>query len=350
MAPELRTRKASASTQKPAAKPKETGAAKRKAADEASPIAPKKTKSVKPEVVSKKPSKKSKPVPEVIETAPAAASDDEHAFSDEDEDQALALAGVSDSEDDEAEVKDGAAFKEGQDVGKAPTPSKEVEKAAKDGKGTKDGSAVVYIGRIPHGFYEHEMKSYFCQFGDITRLRLSRNKRTGASKHFAFVEFSDESTAEIVSKTMNNYLLFGHLLKCRLVPKAQVHESLFKGANKRYKAIPHNKIAGYNLKKPLSEDKWAAKIEKENEKRAKKAEKLKALGYEFEAPELATAIAPKEVEALEGEEKDAPKAIEAAPEASEPEEDLAVKKPAKASKQDGAKAAKKAKKPKKAKA
>jgi nucleolar protein 15 len=112
-------------------------------------------------------------------------------------------------------------------------------------------------------------------------------------------------------------MLFGHLLKCRLVPKAQVHESLFKGANKRFKAIPQNKIQGNKLKKPLSEDQWAAKISKENQKRAKKADKLKALGYEFEAPTLKTAIASRGTESLEESKEEAPKAIEAAPEAKE---------------------------------
>jgi len=36
---------------------------------------------------------------------------------------------------------------------------------------------VVYLSRIPHGFYEDQLRAYFSQFGDITRLRLSRNKK-----------------------------------------------------------------------------------------------------------------------------------------------------------------------------
>ena len=36
---------------------------------------------------------------------------------------------------------------------------------------------MIYLGRVPHGFYEEQMKSYFTQFGDVTRLRLSRNKK-----------------------------------------------------------------------------------------------------------------------------------------------------------------------------
>ena len=39
---------------------------------------------------------------------------------------------------------------------------------------------VVYLGRIAHGFYEEEMKGYFSQFGEVTRVRLSRSKKASA--------------------------------------------------------------------------------------------------------------------------------------------------------------------------
>lgn len=352
MAPELRARRASSSSQKSTPKAKAAAAPKRKAAEDASPVVVKKTKAVKAETPAKKATKASKAAKKVEEpveepTEPVTA-DEEHPFSDDEEqDQALALAGVSDSEDDEA-VDESAVFKEGQDVGKAPV-AKAGAKSKKAGKGGKEDKGVVYIGRIPHGFYERQMHEYFGQFGDISRLRLSRNKKTGQSKHFAFIEFADESTAEYVVKSMNNYLLFGHLLKCRIVPNAQVHDDLFKGAGKRYKAIPSNKIEANKLKKPLSEGEWATKISIENSKRAQKAKKLSALGYDFDAPQLKDAVAPT-AEAIEAAEEEAPKTIEAAPAAAEPEAaaDEEVE-PVKATKQNGAKGGKKAKKPAKPK-
>lgn len=36
---------------------------------------------------------------------------------------------------------------------------------------------VISLGRIPHGFYEDEMKRYFSQFGTVTRLKLYRSKK-----------------------------------------------------------------------------------------------------------------------------------------------------------------------------
>jgi nucleolar protein 15 len=48
----------------------------------------------------------------------------------------------------------------------------------------KEEPGVVYIGRIPHGFYEKQMKAYFAQFGKVKRLRLSRSKRVRPSGFF----------------------------------------------------------------------------------------------------------------------------------------------------------------------
>lgn len=223
MAPELRARKSAgnydwshfillpltdsgsaASLKQTTPKSKDAAPVKRKAAEDASPVVTKKTKAVKADSAAKKGSKK-QPTEPTIADEERPVSDDE-----QDNDQALALAGVSDSEDD-AVVDDKAAFKEGQDVGEAPVASKAVEKAGKSSRSGKEDKAVVYIGRIPHGFFERQMHEYFGQFGEITRLRLSRNKKTGQSKHFAFIEFAEESTAEYVAKSMNNVSFGAHI-------------------------------------------------------------------------------------------------------------------------------------------
>jgi nucleolar protein 15 len=232
-----------------------------------------------------------KPAEETHIEVPEEDSDSEN----EEEDNVQALVAQIDPEDDDG-AKNKSLFKPGQDVGKAP----KIAKNAKGANAADEEPGVIYVGRIPHGFYEHEMKQYFSQFGPITKLRLSRNKKTGASKHFAFVEFAEASTADIVAKTMDNYLLFGHILKCKVLPKEQIHEDLFKGANKRFKKVPWNKMAGKKLEKPLSETAWKGKISREKNKRAQQAEKLKALGYDFAPPDLKDAPAPAAIENGDG--------------------------------------------------
>ena len=40
-----------------------------------------------------------------------------------------------------------------------------------------DGHAVVYVGHLPQGFNEEELRGFFSQFGDITNLRVARSKK-----------------------------------------------------------------------------------------------------------------------------------------------------------------------------
>ncbi|TEA20121.1 putative RNA-binding protein [Colletotrichum sidae] len=327
---------------------------KRKAApEEASPVATKKQKAAKATPKSKKSAKAAEPVKEaepeateeeVVEEAETSVIPVEEGDSDDEIDADLqALAAGLDPED--APAGDGTVFKTGQDVGKVPKFDKKQKK-----NGAKEEPGVVFISRLPHGFYEHELRGYFSQFGPIKRLRLARNKKTGASKHWAFIEFAEESTAEIVCKTMDSYLLFGHILKVKAVPRDSVHADLWKGANKRFKKIPWNKMAASKIAEKKTESDWTHKVSREEKKRLERAEKLKALGYDFEAPKLKEAVAPPpEPMAIDAPEET--KAIEAAPEKEEPapaaaEEEEAVEEKPKATKSK----AKKGGKAKKAKA
>lgn len=176
----------------------------------------------------------------------------------------------------------------------AATPQKPSTSATKSKPSSSDAEKVpgtIWLNRIPHGFYEHQLRHYFSQFGPITRLRLSRNKRTGASKHYAFIEFAAKSVADIAARTMNNYLLYGHLLKCELVSDERLaamdHEGgLWRGANRRFRAVPRNMLERKALAEPKDEDVWEKKVERERKKRERLGERLKRMGYEFEVPEV----------------------------------------------------------------
>ncbi|KAH9063954.1 hypothetical protein EDB87DRAFT_1673290 [Lactarius vividus] len=141
------------------------------------------------------------------------------------------------------------------DVGSLPTISRDdatvkrkLEKAKR-----KAQTGVVYLGRIPHGFYENQMRTYFSQFGDISRLRLSRNKKTGRSKHYGFIEFASGPVAQIVAETMDNYLLMGHILTCKVIPKDEVHPELWVGANRKWRVVPTYRLTQAQHNKPRSE-------------------------------------------------------------------------------------------------
>jgi nucleolar protein 15 len=130
------------------------------------------------------------------------------------------------------------------------------------------------------------MRSYFSQFGTITRLRLARNRKTGQSKHYAFIEFEDAEVADIVQRVMDKYLLFSALLQVRRISPDDVRENLFKGANTRFKKIPWGDIQARGLKMPAERELWERRILREEQRREKKKKINDEYGYDFEMPNL----------------------------------------------------------------
>jgi nucleolar protein 15 len=153
-------------------------------------------------------------------------------------------------------------------------------------KQLENASPVLYIGRIPHGFYEKEMEAYFGQFGTVKRLRIARNKKTGKSRHFGYIEFESPEVAKIVADTMHNYLLFEHLLQVFVVPSEHVHPRLWKGFNYRYKPVDSLQIERerHDKERTLAEHrKLIDRVMKRDQKRRKRIE---AAGIEYECPKI----------------------------------------------------------------
>ncbi|KAI4902575.1 hypothetical protein NFI96_033935 [Prochilodus magdalenae] len=105
---------------------------------------------------------------------------------------------------------------------------------------------VVYVGHLPQALAEPQLKSYFSQFGKVLRLRLSRSKKTGRSKGYAFVEFGCDEVAKIVAEAMNNYLMGERLIKCEVIPPEKVHEKLFVGSQKKFLKPSQPAVSRYN--------------------------------------------------------------------------------------------------------
>uniref|UniRef100_V9KVN0 MKI67 FHA domain-interacting nucleolar phosphoprotein-like protein n=1 Tax=Callorhinchus milii TaxID=7868 RepID=V9KVN0_CALMI len=153
-------------------------------------------------------------------------------------------------------------------------------------------SGVIYLGHVPKGFFEPQIKKYFSQFGTVNRVRLSRSKKTGNSKGYAFVEFDCDEVARIVAETMNNYLFGERLLKCQVLPPEKIHPQLFKGSEKLFTKPIYPAVGRYNKKRnQKDQEKMATNlIEKEGRLRKRLAEK----GIDYDFPGFA-AVIPKKI-------------------------------------------------------
>lgn len=207
------------------------------------------------------------------EAAPAAESENEFSDFSGFEDFSGLDSTDDEKEPEEAPVDEGVNAKEKSKVGQLAKKATKNVKASAD-----DKSGVVYVGRIPHGFYEPQLRQYLEQFGTISNLRISRNKKTGASKHFGFIEFASKEVAQIVCETMNNYLLFGHLLKVNMMDPSQVHPELFVGANKHYHAIPWDLVNKQRADRKHSREYWEEKQQDFEDMKKKKKQELAEMG------------------------------------------------------------------------
>lgn len=148
-------------------------------------------------------------------------------------------------------------------------------------KGHQLNPGVIYVGHLPVGLFEAELKAYFEQFGKVMRLRLSRSKKTGGSKGYAFVEFDCDEVAKIVAETMNNYLMGERLIQAHVVPPEKVHEKLFAGSQRMFTKPKQPCVSRYNKKHSEKElARTAGKLlKKESQLRKRLAEK--GIDYDF---------------------------------------------------------------------
>jgi nucleolar protein 15 len=169
-----------------------------------------------------------------------------------------------------------------------------------------EDSRVIYLGHIPPAFEESQLLQFLSQFGKVTNVKLSRSRRTGNPRGYAFVEFAENEVAAVVADTMSGYFLMGERrLVCHIVPQDKIHPDLFRGAREnlalsqagitsssRLKILHDNERTKVNGTKSLDQMKKITKRLLIREK--KKREQLKALGIDYDFPGYTASISPVE--------------------------------------------------------
>ncbi len=70
----------------------------------------------------------------------------------------------------------------------------------------------IYVGNLPYGTTEDELDSLFSENGQILNINIIKDRETGRSKGFAFVEFSSDDQVQQALK-MDGFKLQGRPLK-----------------------------------------------------------------------------------------------------------------------------------------
>lgn len=94
----------------------------------------------------------------------------------------------------------------------------------------------LYVGNLPFSTTEEELRTMFSQAGTVVSVSLIKDRDTGRSRGFAFVELSNQAEAEKAVGLFNNTPLDNRTLKVNLARPREEGGGKFRrqGGNRRY--------------------------------------------------------------------------------------------------------------------
>ncbi len=71
---------------------------------------------------------------------------------------------------------------------------------------------TLYVGNLPWESTEEELEKLFAEMAVVESVRIIRDRETGRSKGFGFVELADEANVEEIIASTNGMLMGGRTL------------------------------------------------------------------------------------------------------------------------------------------
>ena len=71
----------------------------------------------------------------------------------------------------------------------------------------------IYVGNLAYGVTEEDLQAEFATFGELASVNVIKDKFTGRSKGFGFVEMPSNSEADAAIKALNGKDLKGRNIK-----------------------------------------------------------------------------------------------------------------------------------------
>ena len=71
----------------------------------------------------------------------------------------------------------------------------------------------LYVGNLSYSVNEDDLREMFSAFGEIASAELIKDRMSGQSKGFGFVEMPNNSEADTAIKTLNGKMNDGRSLK-----------------------------------------------------------------------------------------------------------------------------------------
>ena len=71
----------------------------------------------------------------------------------------------------------------------------------------------IYAGNLNYSLTEEELEKVFAEYGEVTSVKIIRDKYTDQSKGFGFIEMADDSAAQKAIDELNGTEVKGRELR-----------------------------------------------------------------------------------------------------------------------------------------
>lgn len=71
----------------------------------------------------------------------------------------------------------------------------------------------IYVGNLPHNVTEEDLQQAFKDFGEVASVKIIKDRYSGESRGFGFVEMPDKAEAQSAINGLNGKELKGQALK-----------------------------------------------------------------------------------------------------------------------------------------
>ena len=71
----------------------------------------------------------------------------------------------------------------------------------------------IYVGNLSWNTHDHDLSDLFSRHGQVASARIMKDRETGRSRGFGFVEMNDDAEARAAIAALNGFELDGRNLK-----------------------------------------------------------------------------------------------------------------------------------------
>ena len=71
----------------------------------------------------------------------------------------------------------------------------------------------IYVGNLNYDIEEEELKNLFGEHGEVTSVKIIRDKYTGRAKGFGFVEMAEDDAANNAINALNGTEVMGRQMR-----------------------------------------------------------------------------------------------------------------------------------------